>query len=149
MLISLDEMLPDITKLITQQKFSEALNEYNKFQEKHPTAKISANRWNLLCWEGALYGFANEVIDACEQAVMMGLFISKNEFRDSRGLARAMTGNYTGAIEDFESYVLWSKSTFENDMYKKRGYKREQWIEALKGGRNPFDPATLEDLRKE
>ncbi|NIO70145.1 MAG: hypothetical protein GTN71_14240, partial [Anaerolineae bacterium] len=52
----------------------------------------------------------------------------------------------SGAIEDFEFYVEWSK---ENDRYEQRGTKREAWIAELEAGRNPFDEATLEELRNE
>ena len=63
-------------------------------------------------------------------------------FRDSRGLARALTGDYAGAIEDFEYYVEHSG----NDTSVA---KREAWIAELEAGRNPFDDETLETLRYE
>jgi regulator of sirC expression with transglutaminase-like and TPR domain len=40
-------------------------------------------------------------MDACERAV--ALAPDDGQIRDSRGLARAMTGNIEGAIEDFSS----------------------------------------------
>ena len=65
---------------------------------------------------------------------------------DSRGLARALIGDIEGAIVDFTAYVDWSK---ENDLYDTHGKKREAWIAALQRGENPFDEATLAELRKE
>jgi Flp pilus assembly protein TadD len=38
-------------------------------------------------------------MSACEKAV--ALAPKNGEFRDSRGIARALTGNKQGAIEDF------------------------------------------------
>ncbi|MDJ0689527.1 MAG: hypothetical protein QNJ41_13555 [Xenococcaceae cyanobacterium MO_188.B32] len=62
---------------------------------------------------------------------------------DSRGLARALTGNIQGAIDDFQEYV---KSPHRAERYKS---KRQQWIEALKKGENPFTDEVLEDLKNE
>jgi hypothetical protein len=62
-------------------------------------------------------------------------------FRDSRGLARALTGAYGGAIEDFKFLVEWSR---KSDLFNLLGSKRQAWIAELEKGRNPFDAATLE-----
>jgi hypothetical protein len=69
----------------------------------------------------------------------------KEKVRDKRGLARALTGNYTGAIEDFKACIEWSKA---NNMYERFSQKREEWISALEAGKNPFNEATQEALRK-
>lgn len=116
-------------------KFQEAL-------ELDPSFPIKPHSWNTLCWLGSLSGHAADVIDACERAVEL----APNEgwIRDSRGFARALTGDYAGAIEDFEFYVEWSK---ENERYERYGSKREPWIAELEAGRNPFDAETLEALR--
>ncbi len=66
--------------------------------------------------------------------------------RDSRGVARALTGDYEGALEDFAAFVAWSK---ENGQYDDYGAKREAWITTLEQGQNPFDEATLAALREE
>jgi regulator of sirC expression with transglutaminase-like and TPR domain len=77
---------------------------------------------------------------ACENAVTLA---PKNgEFRDSRGVARAMTGNTAGAIEDFQLYIKLSDS----DEGKKQ---RQGWIKELKAGKNPFTPKEIERLLKE
>ncbi len=84
------------------------------------------------------------MLDACHRGVQ--LEPDNGGLRDSRGLARALTGNYQGAIEDFQAYVTWSK---QNGEYQTRGYKREIWIRELEDEVNPFDPATLVKLRSE
>ncbi len=104
----------------------------------------TAHHYNSMCWNGSLGGFVAQVFEACQQAVELAP--DNGVFRDSRGLARALTGDYTGAIEDFEVFVEWTK---ENGQYERYGLKREAWIAELKAGRNPFDGATLEELRKE
>jgi tetratricopeptide (TPR) repeat protein len=99
---------------------------------------------NSIGWYGSIDGFAKIVLPACERAVKLAS--DHGQVRDTRGLARALTGDYSGAIEDFESFVRWSK---ENNMYEPYGRKREAWIAELRKDRNPFDRATLRALRQE
>jgi regulator of sirC expression with transglutaminase-like and TPR domain len=76
---------------------------------------------------------------ACENAVTLA---PKNgEFRDSRGIARALTGNTAGAIEDFQAFI---KST-DSDEKKKQ---RQGWIDALNAGKNPFTQEEIEKLKR-
>jgi regulator of sirC expression with transglutaminase-like and TPR domain len=60
---------------------------------------------------------------------------------DSRGLARAITGDNKGAISDFEAFI---KSTQDADQKT----KRQNWVKELKAGKNPFTPEELEKLRQ-
>jgi hypothetical protein len=144
---AIDGMLSEAAELVKSGRILEALGEYEEFQKNHPTLQIPADSWNSLCWQGALHGFAKNVLGACEHAVMTAPTDLKALLRDSRGLARAMVGDYSGAIEDFRAYVVWSKAN--NKMYDKLGRKREAWIRSLELGQNPFDEGTLETLRKE
>ena len=113
-------------------------------QKIDPTLEISSEYWNALCWHGALWGFAQDVMDACERAVKLAPSDQQGWFRDSRGLTRALTGHYSEAIVDFEAFVAWSKL---NDAYEIHGFKREAWITELREGRNPFNPVTIKALR--
>ncbi|HEY5472612.1 MAG TPA: tetratricopeptide repeat protein, partial [Candidatus Limnocylindrales bacterium] len=61
-----------------------------------------------------------------------------------RGLARALTGDTSGALQDFQTFVDWSK---DNGQYDTLGKQREGWIATLKQGKNPFDQKTLDSLR--
>jgi len=112
-----------------------------------------ASGWNDVCWWKSVLGHAAEAMPACERGV--DLEPKNGHIRDSRGLARALTGDYQGAIEDFQAYVEWSRemesfqtSGMGND-YQESRLKREKWIEELKAGQNPFDEATLKQLLKE
>jgi hypothetical protein len=96
---------------------------------------------NSVCWLGSIDGFAETVLPACERAVE--LEPDKGGCHDSRGLARALTGDYVGAIEDFQFYVEWGEDKRSREMLD----KRLDWIRELEAGRNPFDAATLEALR--
>jgi len=53
-----------------------------------------------------------------------------------------LTGNITGAIEDFQAFV----DATDNEEQKAQ---RQQWIAALQKGENPFTPEVLEELRKQ
>jgi WD40 repeat protein len=99
---------------------------------------------NQHCWFGSIEGFAEIVMPTCERAVELEL--ENGKFWDSRGLARALTGDYKGAIEDFKFAVEWFK---ENELYEKYGSKREAWIAELEAGQNPFDEVTLKELLEE
>ncbi len=100
-----------------------------------------ARTLNTLCWYGSIAGHAAVVLDACERAV--ALAPDDGGIRDSRGLARALTGNSSGAIEDFQAYIVWANQNGSGD----RIPQRQDWIESLKAGRNPFDAQTLEQLK--
>jgi WD40 repeat protein len=102
---------------------------------------IDPNLLNLVCWEGSLYGYAERVLPYCEQAV--ALVANDPEIRDSRGLARALTGDFSGAIADFEFAVQGFREFGQDEL----AIEREAWIKALKSGQNPFDEQTLETLR--
>jgi tetratricopeptide (TPR) repeat protein len=127
-------------KLVKEGKVKEALDDYRKAQRLKPTWKLPSESWNTLCRYGSLHGQPAEVMFACENSVTLA---PKNgEFRDSRGIARAMTGNIAGAIEDFQAFIKSSDS----DEEKKQ---RQGWIDALKAGKYPFTPEEIEGLLQE
>jgi tetratricopeptide (TPR) repeat protein len=125
--------------LVKQGKGKEAIAAYAKAQKLDATLKIPAKSWETLCWFGSLWGYARDVMNACEQAVMLAP--EDNGIRDSRGLARALTGNIDGAIADFQAFV-----DLTPNMEKKS--RRQRWIDTLRAGKNPFTPEELETLRK-
>jgi tetratricopeptide (TPR) repeat protein len=125
-------------QLAINRQIDPAISAYHQAQNLDADLKIDAWSWNTLCWDGSLNSKAKEVIFACNKAVELdpknGLIL------DSRGLARALTGDFKGAIEDFEIFV---KSAGNAEKKK----QRKGWIEALKQGKNPFTPEELEKLR--
>jgi tetratricopeptide (TPR) repeat protein len=126
-----------------QGDIEDAISYFAQAQASDPEG-ISANSWNGLCWFGSLWGYAAEVMEACEMAV--ALDPEHGGIRDSRGVARAIMGDYTGAIEDFNFYVEWAKENYAYGIYSN---KREAWITELENGRNPFDEEMLESLKHE
>lgn len=94
-----------------------------------------------LCRYGMLAGIASDVLEGCDRAVKLS--DGRAEYRDSRGLARAVTGDYEGAIDDFSHFVAHAEAAglaVESDL-------RSAWIADLQAGRNPIDPLVLTDLR--
>jgi tetratricopeptide (TPR) repeat protein len=137
-------LLNEGEKLVKQGKVKEAISAYEQAQVLDPTIVVSAAAWDILCRFGSLWGSPSNVMYACENAVTLEPVNVR--FRDSRGLARVLTENYPGAIEDFQEYVTWgSWGRYEQPEEDLR--KREKWIQELKAGQSPFDAATLQALR--
>ena len=127
-------------QLAKQGKLTKALSLYKQAQQLDPNLDIDANSWNALCWDGSLHGYAADVMDTCEKAVAKEP--ENGGIKDSRGLARALTGDTPGAISDFQAFVDWS----DDDELKA---KRQKWIDELRAGKNPFTEEVLKGLRWE
>jgi WD40 repeat protein len=126
-------------ELLREGKVEEAITAYAEAQTFDPTLKISAASWNSLCWFGSLHGQATNpnVMAACEKAVE--LEPENGSERDSRGLARALTDNTEGAIEDFQAFIASTNNEEEK-------LQRQRWIDALRAGENPFTPEEIQTL---
>ena len=126
--------------LVEEKKIKEAIAAYNQAQKLDAKVEIDFDAWNSLCWQGSLNKFAKEVMFACENAVKLAP--DSHNIRDSRGLARALTGDYQGAIADFEAYIA------ETDDKESKA-QRQGWVKVLREGKNPFTEEELEKLRGE
>jgi len=78
------------------REYEQAIADYTKTTKLNPQ---HANAWGYLCWFGSLLGHAKDVMDACERGVELDP--DNGGIRDSRGLARALIGDYKGAIEQY------------------------------------------------
>ncbi len=125
-------------KLAKQGKIEGAISLYDAAQKLDSELEIAANDWGELCLYGSLYNRVKDVMFACEKAVKLSP--DDGSIRSSRGVARALTGDYQGAIEDFQVYVDWVGDGEEKA-------KVEGWIETLKKGENPFTEEVLEELK--
>ena len=104
----------------------EAISLYDEAKKLY---SIDVDDWKELCWFGSLNNQDQDVMFACEKAVAMSP--QDGKIIDSRGLARALTGNIEGAIADFLVYVEWTRN-------EEKKAQRQQWIKALQAGENPF-----------
>jgi len=139
-----ESVLAKAARLMKEDRFKEAvaaysaaITAYGRVQALDQDAKIRADAWNDLCWQGSLRKHAAEVMRACEKAV--ALAPNDWDIRDSRGLARALTGNISGAIDDFQFYINHTKDS-------SRKAQREGWVRALRKGQDPFKPDVIQQL---
>jgi TonB family protein len=95
--------------------------------------------WYALCWHGSLWGYAEDIMFACEQAVALEPLLANP--REARGLARAMTSDYAGAIEDLGQSAARATTSEERA-------QRLSWIGTLRSGQNPFTEEVLRALRR-
>lgn len=120
----------------SNQYFAKAANLYASGKNAEVAKRI--------CWNGGIRGAYIEVMVVCERAVELSP--SNPGYRDSRGIARALSGNVPGAIEDFQVYV---DSNVRGKMFENRRTLRIKWIEELNAGQNPFDSMELHRIRGE
>ena len=107
-----------------------AMQAARRVWDLHQTA-VPNETWNEVCWEGLLDGQALAVMRACDVAVeRAGGDDPIHEFRDSRGLARALTGNTRGAIEDFEFFIEHTDNA-EQKSQRQRGWVRSRQARIL------------------
>jgi hypothetical protein len=111
---------------------------------------------NNVCWDGSTDNFATVVMPACERAVALDRYYG--QYYDSRGLARALTGDTQGAVNDFNTFVQWATDEYLRTKgmdpalqatYKQRIAERATWMHQLKAGQKPFDTKMLQALRIE
>jgi len=134
--------LEEAFQLAQNIKITEAIAAFNQVEQMDSTLVISPDSWNRLCWDGALGGYSAQVLTACEKAVSAATAEQRWNYQDSRGLARALSGNSQGAIEDFEVYIAKA-----NDEKLKK--QRQAWVQALRAGQNPFTKEELATLENE
>ncbi|MEH2136213.1 WD40 repeat domain-containing protein, partial [Nostoc sp.] len=123
---------------LQEKKFKEAIAADTEALKFDPKVEIPISSWAELCRQGSLQKQAAYVLPACEKAV--ALAPEDGNIRDSRGLARALTGNYQGAIEDFEAYIAQPGD-------KDSKAQRQRWVKDLRAGKNPFTEAELKKLQ--
>lgn len=124
-------------KFMKQGKIKQAVIAYTNAQNLDPKVEISADAWRELCLQGSLKKQAADVMPACEKAVKLAN--NNQKIRVVRGVARTLTGNKQGAIEDFEAYIAATDS-------KTGKSKVRRWIKDLRTGRNPFTAKKLKRL---
>ncbi|MBX9252822.1 hypothetical protein H1Q63_02225 [Desmonostoc muscorum CCALA 125] len=124
---------------LEKKKFKEALAAYTAALKLDPKAEIPIDSWNTICWDGSLQKQATDVLLTCDKAV--ALAPEDGRIRDSRGLARALTGDTKGAIEDFEAYIAQPRD-------KDSKAQRQRWVKDLRAGKNPFTDAELKKLQE-
>ncbi|MEH2257952.1 pentapeptide repeat-containing protein [Nostoc sp.] len=125
---------------VREGKIKEAQEAFKQAQIFDPSLSNFAGFQNSICWVGCLHGYAKAVLHFGEKAVTLDP--DNKSYQDSRGLARVLTGDLAGALEDFQAAVDSGALDYLEDVKQ----RRLQWIEALKSGNNPLTPEELEIL---
>jgi tetratricopeptide (TPR) repeat protein len=123
--------------LVKEGEVQEAVKAFEKAKQFDATWKIPPKSWQRLCKYRVLYGEAKTAISACDTAV--ALAPGNVEVRNSRGVARALTGDTAGAIADFQAFIKGTNSAEDKK-------QRQGWIDALKKGEKPFTEKELAKL---
>jgi hypothetical protein len=121
-----------------------ALTALAAAQTVDPGISIPAQLYSDICRAGVLAQQADVVLETCHTAVNAAPY--DGYCRDSRGMARALTGDLEGAIEDFDFFVNWFA---QDPRFATIGLERERWITVLEGGKNPLDTETLYAVSEE
>lgn len=122
-------------------KLNDYIHAKPDFEKAIQIDPFDGTAFNNYCWFGSLLGDADNVLAICEKAIELE---PKNPyFRDSRGLAYALIGNYDAAIHDFQYYVAVSA---EYGFSSAAVADRVRWIESLSQDINPFDAEELKRL---
>jgi hypothetical protein len=142
--------IPIVRALVRLGLYDEAIAEINK---KH-SQDFDEFTYINMCLEIALHGDAADVLPICDEAV--DTFPRYEEALYARGIARAQTGDYDGAISDLERFweiysnrpeKKYSSKTFviKSDVcsFEDRIYK---WIDVLKTQENPITNAEIKNL---
>jgi tetratricopeptide (TPR) repeat protein len=140
------EIKIDLGHRLTQKgETKEALQAYVDAESLDPSL-TDALFWNSVGWNFGLNNQAAQALIASEKAVKLAAGrdpYTLVQIRDTRGLARALTGDTKGAIEDFEAYISSDRAP------QRMKDKRQQWVDALRKGQQPFTQQLLRELRSE
>lgn len=131
----------EASSLAAQGEIVEALSEIARADQMVWPDGTPASVLAEVCQRGVLSGYAAEVLTACDRAVSMEAGQAPR-WRNNRGIARAITGNTDGAIEDFEFFIQQAE-----ERYPQAADMRREWIGSLRDGENPFTEEVLEELR--
>lgn len=101
-------------------------------REAEAMASQSVSRLNNLCWQGAIWGFAAEVLPSCDKALEQQPDLA--HVLDSRGVAKALVGDFEGALEDLRAALAGAGESWSEQLRS----NRQAWVEALAAGENPL-----------
>ncbi len=125
------------------------LNQTQAWQEDFARVlTLQPNDWSAqlaLCWAYALDDKPNDALPHCDEAVRQD---AGAQSRDARGVVYAELQRAPDAVAEFQAFLTWLQKQPES-LRTRYSPTRTAWIQSLQGGTNPFDPPTLEKLRKE
>ncbi len=115
-----------------------AMAAFSEAQQFDTRLSSSPGLWRTLCWYGSVWGYAEDVIGTCNHLVTLDP--ADRRARDARGIARVLTGDFAGAVADFEAVIATPASESQRA-------ERAEWVRLLRAGQNPLTPEVVERLR--
>ncbi len=115
--------------------------DFRRAQQREPRNPVYNN---TLCWQMGIQRQPEQALPHCELALE---YDPDGPYRDSRGLVNAVMGREDEAIADFRAFLAWVDSSVKEACRPHYRPSREAWIATLQSGGNPFDRATLQELR--
>ncbi len=110
-------------------------------QERDPRDPVINN---ALCRQLGVQRRPDEALPFCNLALERE---PDGPARDSRGLVHAVMGSADEAVADFRVFLDWVDASEKPTCGPHYRPSRESWISALESGGDPFDDATLRELR--
>ena len=98
-----------------------------------------------VCWAHVLAREPERGLPFCDAAVR-GDAGGRN--REARAIVLAQLGKFPDAVNDLQLFTDWLARQ-PASLRARYGATRAEWLGALRAGKNPFDEATLEKLRRE
>jgi TonB family protein len=132
-------LVADGERLVRAGNVPDALTAYSAAQGIDARLNGSVNFWYSLCWHGALWGYAADVMFACDQSVALAPRQART--LEARGVARALVSDLAGAIDDLEQSV--ARTSVGANRTRLR-----TWIGVLRTGESPFTEAVIARLRR-
>ncbi len=135
--------------LARQGNITETVRLYDQAQTISPGLQLTASDWDVLCWFGNLWAYPDVARPACDKAIELDP--ERGYHYESRSIARILSGDYQGAIEDMEVYIDWLDQMITGYWDEEAIEEQERyqgWIDQLQLGQNPLDEETLEFMRQ-
>ena len=123
------------------ENWQQSTADFQAAQERDPR---NPDFNNALCWHLAIQQQPRTALPYCEAALE---YAPHGPARDSRGLAHALLGRTDQAIADFQAFLTWTDASPQPSCAPAHRPTRQSWIAALEAGHNPFNAATLRELR--
>jgi len=142
-----EALIEKAEKLLKEGEYSSSLAAFVEADALETGWRIASKQWNEVCWQGSIHRRAASVLDACERAVATASDEERFYFRDSRGVARVLTKDYAGAIEDFEAFLGWAGGQKSSKPLNEAIRLRKSWITTLKTENDPFRDIDLRTVQ--
>ena len=137
--LTIEAILTDGITLAQEGVFEEAYQKYLQVLtfdevENHPSYKDFLVN---LCYAGANETGAERALSLCDEALANDP--ENRLLYEARAIARTWLADFEGAIEDLDKAMIWLESENLNDEDREILIReREEWIQALESGINPF-----------